>query len=43
MALCRYIYGVIEILLCPEREGHVRYVSYDELVITTPLKKKKTI
>ena len=33
------LYGVIEIFLCPEREGHVRYVSIDDLVITTPLKK----
>ena len=38
MAQCRFIYGVVEIFLCPEREGHVRYVSIDDLVITTPLK-----
>ena len=39
MALCLYTYGVIEIFLCLEREGHVRYLSIDDLVITTPLKK----
>ena len=40
MALCRFIYGVIKRYLCPERVVHVRYVSIDDLVITTPLKKR---
>ena len=39
MALCRFIYGVIKKYLCFEREVHVHYVSIDDLVITTPLKK----
>ena len=38
MALCRFIYGVIKRYLCPERVVHVRYVSIDDLVITTRLK-----
>ena len=38
MALCRFIYGVIKRYLCPKRVVHVRYVSIDDLVITTPLK-----
>ena len=40
MALCRFIYGVIKKSLCPERVVHVRYVSIDDVVITTPLKKR---
>ena len=40
MALCRFIYGVIKKYLCLERVVHVRYVSIDDLVITTPLKKR---
>ena len=43
MALCRFIYGVIKKSLRPERVVHVRYVSIDDLVITTPLKKKNDI
>ena len=36
----RYADGTIEILLCPDRKGHVRCVSFDDLVITTPLRKR---
>ena len=43
MALCRFIYGVIKKSLCKEREVHVHYVAIDDLVITTPLKKKNDI
>ena len=39
MALCRFICGVIKKCLCNEREVHVHYVAFDDLVITTPLKK----
>ena len=42
MALCRFIYGVIKKCLCEERVVHVHYVSIDDLVITTPLKKNDT-
>ena len=35
-----YLYGVIKKCLCIERLVHVRYVSIDDLVITTPLKKR---
>ena len=41
MALCRFIYGVIKNNLCNERLVHVHYVAIDDLVITTPLEKKK--
>ena len=41
MALCRFIYGVIKEYLCYERVVHVHYISIDDLVITTPLKKKR--
>ena len=40
MELCRFIYGVIKKYLCYERVVHVRYVSIDDLVITTPLEKR---
>ena len=40
MALCRFIYGVIKEYLCYERVLHVHYISIDDLVITTPLKKR---
>ena len=40
MALCQFIYGVIEKYLCFERVVYVRYVSIDHFVITTPLKKR---
>ena len=39
MALCRYIYGVTKKYLCNERVVYVHYVSIDDLLITTPLKK----
>ena len=38
MALYRFIYGVIEKIVCNERMVHVHYVAIDDLVITTPLK-----
>ena len=38
MALCRFIYGAVEKILCNERVVHVHYVAIDDLVITTPLK-----
>ena len=39
MALCRFIYGAVEKILCNERVVHVHYVAiYDLVVITTPLK-----
>ena len=38
MALCRFIYGVIKKYLRLEHVVHVRYVSIDDLVNTTPLK-----
>ena len=38
MALCRFIYGAVEKILCNERLVHVHYVTIDDLVITTPLK-----
>ena len=34
------IYGVIKKYLCNERVVHVHYVAIDDLVITTPLKKR---
>ena len=40
MALCRFIYGVIKIFLCNECLVHVHYMAIDDLVITTPLKKR---
>ena len=40
MALSRFIYGVIKKYLCLERVVYVRYVSIDDLVITTSLKKR---
>ena len=39
LALCRFIYGVIKKSLCNKREVCVDYVAFDDLVITTPLKK----
>ena len=39
MAQCRFIYGVIKKYLCIERVDHVHYISIDDLMITTPLKK----
>ena len=39
MAICRFIYGVIKQYLRCERELHVHYISIDDLVVTTPLKK----
>ena len=41
MALCQFIYGVIKKHLCLKRVAHVQYISIDDLVITTPLKKTK--
>ena len=41
MALFRFIYGVITEYLCFERVLHVHYISIDDLMITTPLKKDK--
>ena len=38
MALCRFIYAVIEKIVCNERMVHVHYVAIDDLEITTPLK-----
>ena len=38
MALCRFIYGAVEKILCSERLVRVHYVANDDLVITTPLK-----
>ena len=43
MALCRFIYGVIKKCLCSERVVPVHYVAIDDLLITTPLKKKRHI
>ena len=40
MAQCRFIYGVIKKYLCLEGELHVHYISIDDFVITTPLKKR---
>ena len=40
MALCQFIYGLIKKCLCNEGEVHVQYVAIDDLVITTPLKKR---
>ena len=40
MAQCRFIYGVIKEYLCFERVFHVHYISIDDIVITTPLKKR---
>ena len=34
------IYGVIKTFLCNESVVHVHYVAIDDLVITTPLKKR---
>ena len=39
MALCQFIYGVTKQYLGCERDLHVHYISIDDLVITTPLKK----
>ena len=38
MALCRFIYGVNQEILCNERVVHVHYVAIDDLVSTTPIK-----
>ena len=35
-----FIYGVIKTFLCSKRVVHVHYVAIDDLVITTPLKKR---
>ena len=35
-----FIYGVIKKSLCNKREVRVDYVAFDDLVITTPLKKR---
>ena len=40
LALCRFIYGVMKTFLCSERVVHVHYVAIDDLVISTPLKKR---
>ena len=40
MALCRFIYGAVEKILCNERVVHVHYMAIDDLVITTPVKKR---
>ena len=34
------IYGAVEKILCSERLVRVHYVAIDDLVITTPLKKR---
>ena len=35
-----FIYGAVEKILCSDRVGHVHYVAIDDLVTTTPLKKR---
>ena len=40
MALCRFIYGLIKKCLCNKRNVNVHYVAIDDLLITTPLKKR---
>ena len=35
-----YLYGVVKNFLCNEPPVHVHYLAIDDLVITTPLKKR---